>query len=180
MRQLCKASIICSSVAMLSLNMMGQQPAGKNVSGPDRAFAIMAAETDMAEIQISKMAEEKASSDEVKKLAQKLMEDHTKSSDAMKQIASAKGLPLPDKTDSKHEAIATRLEGESGAQFDKDFLSSNSKDHHRVIAAFKKESMSGNDPEIKAFAKEFLPAIQEHSKMIDKAMASNMGSGMMK
>jgi len=69
-------------------------------------------------------------------------------------------------------ALAIKLEGESGEQFDKDFLSANSSDHHKVVSSFQKESQSGSDPEIKAFAIQFLPAIQEHSQTIDQALTA--------
>lgn len=165
---------ICASFALISFNLVGQTPSGSNVPGPDRAFAIMAAETDMAEIEIGNLALKKSQSDEVKKLAQKLVEDHTKTSGEMKEIASSKKLPLPKKTDSKHRALIAKLEGESGGQFDKDFLAANSMDHHRVITAFKKESNDGKDQEIMAFAEKNLPAIEKHSAMIDQEKNSPM------
>lgn len=165
-----KTSIFCSLLLIVPFGLVGQEPAGSNVPGPDRAFAIMAAETDMAELQISKMALEKSESDQVKKIAQKLIDDHTKTSDAMKEIAAKKNLPLPQKVDSKHAMLAAKLEKESGATFDRDYLKANSADHHRVVAAFEKEVKSGQDSDIKSFAKEYLPAIQEHTKMIDGAM----------
>jgi putative membrane protein len=115
---------------------------------------------------------QKSTNDEVKKIAQKLVDDHTKTSAALKQIASSKGLTLPTEPDAKHKALATKLEGESGEQFDRDFLSANSSDHHKVVSAFQKESQSGSDPEIKAFATQFLPAIQEHSQTIDQALTA--------
>jgi putative membrane protein len=168
-------SFICSSLlALLPVSLLAQAPAGANVNGPDRTFAIMTAETDLAEIQMGNLALQKSSSQPVKTIAQKLIDDHTKSSTALKQIAQAKGLPLPAETDSKHKAIATKLEGESGEQFDQDFLAANKADHHRVIAAFKKEAKNGKDTEIQGFAKEFLPAIEEHTKMIEEAKGGGM------
>lgn len=161
--------------ALLAASAFGQTPAastGGSVSAPDRKFAMMVAQTDLAEIQVGQLAQQKGASDQVKTLGQKLVTDHTKTSDAMKQIASSENITLPTEPDAKHKALATKLEGESGAQFDKDFLAANSADHHKVIAAFQKEANGGSDPAIKSFATQFLPAIQEHSKMIDQAKSS--------
>ena len=38
-----------------------------------------------------------------------------------------------------------------------------------MVQAFQKESSAGKDPDIKQFAAQFLPAIQEHTTMIDQA-----------
>ena len=160
-------------VASASGQTAGSGMGGGAASGPDQKFAMMVAQTDLAEIQVGKLALQKGSSEQVKTIAQKLIDDHTKTSEAMKQIASTKGLTLPTEPDAKHKALATKLESESGAQFDKDFLAANSMDHHKVIAAFQKEASSGTDAQIKGFATQFLPAIQEHSKMIDEAKSSS-------
>jgi putative membrane protein len=154
----------------------GKMAAGKMadgaMKGPDKKFAMTVAQSDMAELQISNMALQKSQNDQVKKIAQKLIDDHTKSSDALKQLASTKGMTLPAETDAKHQALATKLQGESGDKFDKDYIAANSADHHKVVALFQKESSSGTDPDIKGFATQFLPAIQEHTQMIDQAKSS--------
>lgn len=145
------------------------------VPAADKNFAMMVAQTDIAELKVSNMALQKSNNDEVKKLAQKLIDDHTKTTDSMKEIASKKGLTLPTEPDAKHKALATKLEGESGDQFDKDYLAANSMDHHKVVQAFQKEANNGKDPDIKSFASQYLPAIQEHTKMIDDSKGK-MGS----
>lgn len=152
---------------------------GKSASGVaagDEKFAKMVAQTDVAELAVSKMALEKGSTDQVKKLAQKLIDDHTKTSEAMKEIASKKQIELPTEPDGKHKSLAKKLEAASGPDFDKMYLMSNSKDHKKVVAAFEKEAEKGKDNEIKAFATKFLPAIKEHSEMIDQAMGGATGT----
>jgi putative membrane protein len=169
-------------VRLLSFGLLALTPAAlfcqtgatamQAVKGPDQKFAMMTAQTDLAEIQVSNLALQKSNNDEVKKIAQKLIDDHTKTSSAMKEIASQKGMTLPTEPDAKHKALATKLEGESGDKFDKDYISSNVADHHKVVAAFQKESQNGNDPEIKGFATQYLPAIQEHTQMLEQAQSA--------
>jgi putative membrane protein len=155
----------------------GGQAAGAAVPGADKKFAMMVAQTDLAEIELGNMALQKSTNPQVKQIAQKLVDDHTKTSTAMKEIAAKKGLTVPTETDAKHKALATKLQGESGQDFDKDFLNANSKDHHKVVQAFQKESSNGKDPDIKQFAAQFLPAIQEHTTMIDQAKGQGGSSG---
>lgn len=154
------------------------QTGGSSASVPtaDKNFAMMVAENDLAELQISNMALQKSNSDQVKQLAQKLIDDHTKTTNSMKEIASKKGLTLPTQPNARHQALATKLQGENGAQFDKDYVTANSMDHHKVTKAFEKEANSGQDPDIKAFASQYLPSIQEHTKMIDGDKSQMSGS----
>lgn len=144
------------------------QGAGAAVPGADKKFATMVAQTDLAEIEVGNMALQKSSDPQVKQIAQRLVDDHSKTSTAMKEIAAKKGMTVPTETDAKHKALATKLQSESGKEFDKDFLDANSKDHHKVVAAFEKESTDGKDPDIKQFATQFLPVIKEHTTMIDQ------------
>jgi putative membrane protein len=146
---------------------------GTELKGNDRKFAILVAQTDLAEIQVGNLALQKGNSPQVKQIAQKLVEDHTKTSTALKGIAAAKGLTLPADTDPKHKAVAAKLESATGEKFDKEFLSTNSKDHHKVMKEFEKEANSGQDPELRQFASQFLPAIKEHSTMMDRAHSEN-------
>jgi len=177
-----KGFFICAGLGLVSLAAFGQSstsdaagPAGAAAAkGSDLKFATMVTQSDLAEIQVGNLALQKSNSDQVKKIAQRLVDDHTKSSQALKQIAASKGMTLPAETDPKHKALAAKLENESGDKFDKDFLAANSSDHHKVVAAFQKEASDGNDPEIKGFATQYMPAIQEHTQMIDQA--KNSGS----
>ncbi len=180
-----KGFFICAGLSLISLTAFGQSSASgaagaagaagtAAVKGPDLKFANMVAQSDLAEIQLGNLALQKSNSDQVKKIAQRLIDDHTKSSQALKEVASSKGMTLPTEPDPKDKALATKLEGESGDKFDKDFIAANSSDHHKVLAAFKKEASDGNDPEIKGFATQYMPAIQEHTQMIDQT--KNSGS----
>lgn len=164
---LAAASVFTQAGVAQTSGASGASGSSASVPAADKKFAMMVAQTDLAELQVSNLALQKSNNDDVKKMAQKLIDDHTKTTDSMKQIASQKNLTLPTEPDAKHKALATKLQGESGDQFDRDFIAANSADHHKVVSAFEKEANSGKDPDIKSFASQFLPAIQEHTKMID-------------
>jgi putative membrane protein len=59
-----------------------------------------------------------------------------------------------------------KLENESGAQFDQDYLSMMSKDHAKAIKLFERASESLNDAELKQFASVTLPILREHARDI--------------
>ncbi|MFL6450179.1 MAG: DUF4142 domain-containing protein [Bryobacteraceae bacterium] len=173
------ACLGCLGIASFAqTNGSAQGSTSSTVPASDKKFAMMVAQTDLAEIEVGNMALQKSTDPHVKQIAQKLVDDHTKTSTAMKEIATNKGLTLPTETDAKHKALATKLQGESGKDFDKDFLEANSKDHHKVVSAFEKEANGGKDPDIKQFATQFLPAIKEHTTMIDQSKGQTAGASL--
>ena len=131
----------------------------------DKTFARNAALGGMTEIELGKLATQKASSDAVKQFGQKLIDDHTKANDQLKEIAGKANITIPDSLDSKHQSRIDKLAKLSGPEFDKAFVKDAIKDHEHDISEFKSEAQNGSDPNIKQFASSTLPALQEHLTM---------------
>ena len=134
-------------------------------SAKDRDFVQKAAMGGMAEVEASQVAQEKASKDSVKAFSAKMVADHGKANDELKQIATGKGMTLPAAPDAAHQKAEAKLATMSGAGFDKAYKAQMVADHQKTVALFKKEASGGNDPELKAFATKMLPDLQEHLKM---------------
>ena len=141
----------------------------------DSSFMMMAATSDMNEISLSNQALSKSSSDDVKKFAQSMIDDHTKSSDELKPIAMSKNVTLPGEPDAKHKAAAAKMAAASGDSFDMMFIKTMVKDHEKAVALFQKESTSGKDADAKAFAAKTLPVIQGHLDMARSMMSKMSG-----
>jgi len=133
-----------------------------SVSASDEKFVREAAEGGMAEIALGELATEKASSDEVKKFGQRMVDDHSRAADELKEIASSKGIRVPDRLSAKDRMTKYRLSKLSGEQFDRAYMSDMVKDHTEDVADFKLESSSGTDPDVKHFAATTLPTLQDH------------------
>jgi len=141
--------------------------AGANMSakaGSDQHFVMEAAKGGLAEVELGKLAKDKASSDQVKQFAQRMVDDHSKANDELKSIAQNKNITLPTELDAKDKAVHDRLAKLSGEQFDKAYMQHMLQDHRKDVAAFRTESKSGKDPEVKAFAAKTLPTLEEHLK----------------
>ena len=61
----------------------------------DKMFLRKAAEGGIAEVKLGELAVQKASSDDVKAFAQKMVEDHTRMNNDMAQLADSMGVMLP-------------------------------------------------------------------------------------
>jgi putative membrane protein len=134
----------------MSKSAYGSQGQMSKVSASDKKFVKQAAEGGIAEVELGKLATEKASSPEVKKFGQRMVDDHTKAGDQLKEIASSKGIQVPDSA--KGEMTKEQLSELSGEQFDKAYMSDMVKDHTQDVADFQRESSSGMDPDVKEFA----------------------------
>jgi putative membrane protein len=131
----------------------------------DRTFAEKAASGGMAEVKMGQLAVDKGTSTTVKQFGQKMVDDHSKANDELKQIASKKNLSLPTEIDSKHKATYDKLAKLSGADFDKAYIDAMVKDHDEDVREFKKASTSTMDADLKAWADKTLSVIEEHDHM---------------
>ena len=141
-------------------------------SSVDKTFVTKAAVGGMAEVELGKLAQQKAASDQVKQFGSHMVDDHTKANDELKQIAGAKNVALPTSLDAKHQAVMTKLQKLSGASFDRAYMAEMQKDHKEDIALFEKESRSGSDADVKGFATKTLPTLKDHMKMVQDTVAS--------
>lgn len=147
-------------------NMPGDQTTPQTNKVDDKKFVKEAALGGMTEVELGKLAAQKASSEDVKQFAQKMVDDHTKANDQLKQAASKDNIPVPDTLDSKHQSEIDKLSKLSGEQFDKAYVKNQLKDHETDVREFSAEAQGGTDPDVKAFAASTLPTLQQHLELV--------------
>ena len=156
-----------AAACALSFGLAGAAFAADNgqVPSADKKFVEEAAIGGMAEVQMGNLAQQKAASDQVRQFGMRMVQDHTKANDELKQVASNKGLQIPTALDKKHQKLMDELSKKTGADFDKDYMSHMVDDHKKDVSDFKKEAQGGKDADVKAFAAKTLPTLQEHLQM---------------
>ena len=109
-----------------------------NGSAADRGFIQEMMAGGDAEVQLGKMAEQRASSPEVKRFAAMMVADHTKAGEELKKIAAEYSIqPDPSKVDD-HKSTIDKLSKLSGADFDRAYMSAMVDDHQDTIDSLKK------------------------------------------
>ena len=136
----------------------GQVPAA------DKAFMKKAAQGGLAEVQLGQLATQNASDPAVKQFGQRVVDDHTKANDQLKSLAQQKGVTLPTDLNAKDQATKARLEKLHGAAFDRAYMNDMVKDHTKDVAEFRHESQAAKDSDVKQFAAQTLPTLQDHLK----------------
>jgi putative membrane protein len=94
----------------------------------------------------------------------------------LKSVAQQKGVTLPSDLNAKDKALKDKLSGMSGDQFDKTYMSHMLMDHKKDVAEFKKESQGAKDSDIKNFASQALPTLEDHLKMAQDITSKQKGT----
>jgi putative membrane protein len=139
------------------------------MSAADRDFAQKAAGGGMAEVALGQLAQQNASSQQVKDFGQRMVTDHTQANQELQQIAQQENLTLPSAPAPKDQALQKQLSGLKGSAFDSAYTRDMVKDHKQDIAEFRREAQSGQDPALKAFAQKTLPILEQHLQMAQAA-----------
>ena len=145
---------------------MSKKSAG--TTSADTTFVKKAARGGLAEVELGQLATQKASSEEVKKFGQRMVDDHGKANDQLKQVAEQEHINLPTEPSAKDKATKARLEKLSGEQFDRAYMKDMVQDHRTDVAEFAHESKMGKNPSVKGFAQQTLPTLREHLKEAEK------------
>src|SRR6202035_3919073 len=88
----------------------------------DRKFLIDAARGGMLEVQAGQLAVERAASPDVKAFGQRMVDDHGKANERLKQVATQYGVALPSDLTKSQKATLDRLSKLSGPEFDKAYI----------------------------------------------------------
>ena len=117
-RELIGAAVgLSASILLTSIGLAAQAPTTED-------FVQTVAISDMFEVQSGQLASEKAQNGDVRSFGKQMVADHTKTSDQLKKLVADKDIKveLPGKLDAEHQTNLDKLNGLSGAQFDKEFV----------------------------------------------------------
>jgi putative membrane protein len=137
----------------------------KAAADDDKKILAMAAQSDQNEIALSKLAEEKSTNPDVKAFAQKMITEHTKMTASMKPFAESWGLTPPSGPDADCQKELDKLNGLSGNDFDKEYMSQMVSDHSKALSAFTTEAKDTKDMKFRAVVLQGKTAVAAHKNM---------------
>ena len=129
----------------------------------DQNFIQKAATGGLAEVSLGQQVSPAAKNPDAKSFADKMVTDHSKANDELKQLASNKGISLPTDTDQEHKDAAQKVM--SAKDVDKAYIDEMVKDHDKDVKEFEDASKSAKDADLKAWIDKTLPVLKEHQKM---------------
>lgn len=142
---------------------------GKNDT--DNLFLAEAATINMEEIELGKLAQNKAASKDVKDFGKMMVDGHTKSLNELKDLATKKGVTLPQEVSEKGKNNLDELTKTDSKSFDKMYTSKMVDGHKESIMKFETARDNTADADIKSWTIKTLPDLQmhlDHAVMVQK------------
>lgn len=135
----------------------------------DKIFVRKATEGGFAVVQFGQLAATKASSDDVKKLGQKMVDDQTMIGGDMQPVADELGVRMPTKMNKVDQEEFDKLSALSGDGFDKEYVSYTLKVHRKDLHECRTEAAQTTDPQLKEAISNQEKVIATHLFLVNKA-----------
>ena len=135
------------------------------LSENDYKFVKDAARGGTAEVELGQLAQQKAANPAIRDFGQRMVADHQKANEQLKEIAARKGAMLPAQLSHHENSTLDRLQKATGNDFDKMYAKDMVKDHETDVKDFESAAKNVEDTDLRAFAQKTLPTLQEHLRM---------------
>jgi putative membrane protein len=131
-------------------------------------FIKEAATSDMLEIEVAKIAQQKGNADE-KKFAEQMITDHTKTSSELKGMVPAEMTSaIPPSLDDSSQKKLDKLRDAKPADFAGDYDPMQVSAHKDAVSLFERYANGGENAKLKDWAGKTLPALQHHLQMAEQ------------
>lgn len=123
----------------------------------DIAFVKQAIESGRKEVNSAKEALLQLKQPELKRIAEMLVSDHSGANARLAELADSKGWPVPSA-----KAAPPPPSGTASGDFDAKWTAEMIAGHERSITLYRAEAQSGEDKDLRKYARETLPTIERH------------------
>lgn len=140
----------------------------KNADEKNAAFLVKAAEINLEEISLGKLAQKKSTNKDIKELGKIMETAHTKALADLQKLAAKKSISIPTELTQDAKNLYQKLDGKSEKEFNKDYADKMVSGHKDAIDLFEKQSTESSDDDIRTWSTAMLPELRTH---LDHAIA---------
>jgi putative membrane protein len=155
--------------------MPAPHQAGPNT--PDQIFLARATRCGLAQVELARLAEQKASSPSVREFARQMIMDHEQVNRSLRALAEGDSAAMPDQLDVEYRQVRDDLGRLSGAEFDIEYLRLQVQAHQRMATLMEYVIGSGEDAQVQRVASSVLPKVFTHlamaSRLLDQTSMQN-------
>lgn len=165
MKKLILAGAIALAAPLLSGLPMLDPAALAAPAASTQSFVENVAMSDMFEIESGQLASSQAASAKVKSFGQKMVDDHTKATNDLKQLIDDEKVgevKLPASLDQDHQAKLDKLQDLTGDAFDRAYIPMQVSAHEKAVDLFQNYADTGENADLKQWAQNTLPALKGH------------------
>ena len=135
----------------------------------DAEFMVTSASMGMLDVELGQIAQRKATSPDVKYVAQTIVGEHGPMQTDLQAIAGKKNIVLPNSLGKEQAGLVGELSALNGPAFDRKYLDLLEDGHKRSIDDFDDMSDDAYDGDIRAFAAKYLPILKRHREAAEQA-----------
>jgi putative membrane protein len=140
----------------------------------DRLFVLEAGLGGHFEVALSQQALQKSQDPQVKQIAQRLIQDHQQANQQLAQVAQKLQVEVPMGLTSMKQQKLQIIGSLDSKAYDQKFLACMDALHAHDVHEFRSTTVTAKSPDVKQFAAQTLPVLQEHHQQI-KQSATAMG-----
>jgi putative membrane protein len=128
----------------------------------DSKYLVSAAEINLEEVQLGMLAQKNSSNKDVIALGKMMETEHNQAMQDLKSTAERKQISIPTSITKDGEDAYNKLSNKTGNDFDKDYCDMMVDGHEKAIKKFEDASKDAKDPEIRNWAANMLPTLNNH------------------
>jgi putative membrane protein len=149
----------------------------------DSAFILEVATDNIMEVRLGRLAADRATNPSVKQFGEQMVADHEKIQKQWIDMASKNGIRVYDKLMRMSGEEADRLKAEtdrlgkvSGAEFDRDYMTSMIQNHENAVSKFQSQGRFAQSAQVRDLVTAGLPVLQQHLSLA-RQIGSQVGAG---
>jgi putative membrane protein len=131
----------------------------------DLDFATKAVQGGLMEVRLGELAQQQAATPGVQQFGERMVQDHGQANEQLTQIMQNKGIELPEDMPKEGQELHDELQQKSGQEFDQAYMDEMVRDHQADIEAFQQYAETGQDPDLRGFAEQALPVLEQHRRL---------------
>jgi putative membrane protein len=128
----------------------------------DQQFVVKALAGDVAEIKFSENAVKNAENSDVRKFAQRMVDDHTKNKDKLLEIAKTMKVAVVEGLEKGRRTEMVRLMKLKGVEYDREYIRCMIDDHEKALKMYETWSTKAKDSEVRDVAIKAVGVVKGH------------------
>lgn len=143
------------------LALADDKRAADNIPFDDTTFITKAGSCIQREIEISKLAVTQARNDDVKKFAQKVVDETTAALEDLKKVGTSANVNVPSKMDEEAQKKFDTFKDYKGENFDRDYMKCMVEHHEKAVKELTRASKEAKSSELRNLATKQLPLVEK-------------------
>jgi putative membrane protein len=143
----------------------------------EQEFMIKAAQANLAEIDMARIALQKTQNPEVKDFANMIEKDHTNALEDLTDLMRDKAMSQPNLLSPEAKADIEKMTALSGAEMDREFANTMVADHEKAIGMFRDMANIAQSPDVKKYAEKLIPELEMHLEKAQRLQSKLFSGG---